>query len=192
MNAVNADALKPRPGLAGMVDRLAGPGATRAELLLQFGVAFAAAAAAGIWYARTADSRPWMIAIAIVLGFDLAGGVVTNATVSAKRWFHREGQGFAQHLGFIAVHVLHLAVIAFVALPASWHYFGVASGMLIGGALVILLSPPALTRPMALAVFAVVLVVHRGVLPVPTGLEWFTPIFFLKLFVSHLVPEGAE
>jgi hypothetical protein len=192
MNTVNAEALKPRRGLAGMVDRLAGPGATPVELLLQFTVAFAAAAAAGVWYLRTTDSRPWLAAIAIVLGFDLAGGVVTNATASAKRWFHREGQGFAQHIGFIAAHILHLAVIAFVVFPASWHYFGVASGILIGGALVILLTPPALTRPIALAVFAIVIVVHRGVLPVPRGLEWFTPIFFLKLFVSHLVPEGAE
>jgi hypothetical protein len=181
----------PRPGFGGLIDRLAGPGATPAELALQFGVAFAAAAGAGVWYALTSGGRWWMIAIAVLLGFDLGGGVVTNATASAKRWFHRDGQGFAQHLGFIAVHVLHLAVIAFVVLPASWHYFLAASGMLLGGAVIILLAPSALIRPVALALFAVVLVVHRGVLPIPPGFEWFTPVFFLKLFVSHLVPEEA-
>jgi hypothetical protein len=51
---------------------------------------------------------------------------------------------------------------------------------------------PALTRPTAPAVFAVVLIVHRGLLPFLLGFEWFTPVFFLKLFVSHLVPERAS
>ncbi|MFW5729595.1 MAG: hypothetical protein ACOCYG_08015 [Spirochaetota bacterium] len=174
-----------------MVDRLAGPGATPAELTLQFGVAFAAAAAAGSWYALTADGRWWIAAVAVFLGFDLGGGVVTNATATAKRWFHRDGQGFAEHMGFIAVHILHLAVIGFVVLPASRHYFLIASGILLGGAVIILLAPRPLTRPTALALFALVLVLHRAVLPIPPGFEWFTPVFFLKLFVSHLVPEGA-
>lgn len=183
---------QPRSGFAGMIDRLAGPGATPAELGLQFGVATAAAVAAGTWFAATEGGSPLLAALAVVIGFDLGGGVVTNATGSAKLWFHRPGQGFAQHFGFVLIHLVHIAIVSFLLLDGSWQYFVGASLVLIGGALVILLIPRELKRPVAMAVYGLVLVSHRGFFPIPPGLEWFTPVFYLKLFVSHLVPEGFE
>lgn len=192
MNETQTVRHEPRGGLAGFVDRLAGPGATTAELALQFGVAFAAAGAAAVWYAISQGGSPWLVALAAVLGFDLGGGVVTNATAAAKRWFHRPGQGFADHFGFVLLHIVHIALISFIVLGISWRYFAGASIVLVAGALLILLTPRRLTRPVAMAVYALVLVSHRGFLPVPLGFEWFTPVFFLKLFVCHLVPEGGD
>ncbi len=69
----------PRAGFTGLIDRLAGPGATPAELTLQFGVAFAAATAAGSWYALTADGRWWMVAIAVLPGLDVGEAIVVAA-----------------------------------------------------------------------------------------------------------------
>lgn len=192
MKQTQAVRLEPRAGLAGFVDRITGPGATRTELVLQFGIAFGAAGAAAAWYAVTEGGSPWLIVLAAVFGFDQGGGVVTNATATAKRWFHRPGQGFVEHLGFVLLHIVHIAVISFLAMDAEWRYLAGASAVLVVGALVILLTPGRLKRPVAMAVYAVVLVSHRGFLPIPPGFEWFTSVFFLKLFVCHLVPERGD
>lgn len=58
-------------------------------------------------------------------------------------------------------------------------------------AVVILLPPLYLKRPTALIVYAVALLAGLYALGVPTGLEWFVPLFFLKLLVAHLLPERA-
>jgi hypothetical protein len=52
-----------------------------------------------------------------------------------------------------------------------------------------LVVPLYLRRPVALAVYAGVLLISIYVLPQPEGLEWFLPLFCLKLLVSHLPKE---
>ncbi|NEP44590.1 MAG: hypothetical protein F6K35_37415, partial [Okeania sp. SIO2H7] len=85
-----------------LADRFIGPGATRGELLLQLippvlmALALPLVAKLGDW-----GWNFWQMLIAAILAFDLLGGVITNATSSAKRWYHRTGQGFGQHLGFV-------------------------------------------------------------------------------------------
>ncbi|MEM9246668.1 MAG: hypothetical protein AAGA67_13145, partial [Cyanobacteria bacterium P01_F01_bin.153] len=87
----------------GWLEQLIGPGATSAELAVQFIPAFGAAIAAPI-YASTLpiDWSPWQLGAIAILGFDIAGGVLTNATAAAKRWYHRLGQGRRQHFNFVA------------------------------------------------------------------------------------------
>ena len=49
--------------------------------------------------------------------------------------------------------------------------------------------PQYLQRPVALIVFGCALLISLYVLSQPVGLEWFLPLFYLKLLVSHLPKE---
>jgi hypothetical protein len=85
---------EPRAGWRGEFDRFIGPGTTRAELALDLGFAVLGAGAMLV-YALTSFPQ-WsiiQIGVAVLLAFDISGGVVTNATSSAKRWYHRAGRG---------------------------------------------------------------------------------------------------
>jgi hypothetical protein len=180
-----------RSGIDGGIDRLCGPGATRAELLLQFSVAFGAALAAGIYYPlATLDWSLLQIAIAVVLAFDIAGGITTNATSSAKRWFHRPAQSQKDHWKFIAMHLIHLSLFAvfFVADLVVWL---VQSSVLLAGATcLIIYAPLYLKRPIAYSGYMVVFLLSQFWLDAPVGLEWILPLFYFKLLVSHLPPEA--
>ncbi|WP_192925007.1 hypothetical protein [Sodalinema gerasimenkoae] len=131
-----------RSGWVGYLDRLTGPGATAAELWLQFLPALGALVAAPV-YASTLPMQ-WsglQLGLMGLLALDLVGGVLTNATVSAKRWYHRPGQGWWQHLGFVALHVVHVFLVAWLFRGGDWLFFGAVAGYLLGAATVIVFSP---------------------------------------------------
>jgi hypothetical protein len=180
----------PRPGLAGALDRFIGPGATPAELWLELGsaIAFGAAVLAyGLW-----KSPGWSLLqtlVAAILAADMAGGIVTNATSTAKRWYHRAGQGSRQHFAFVSLHVLHILLVAWLFRGMDWAFLGVMSACLLGATLIIVRTPVYLQRPVALGLFAAALAVSFYAFSPTRGLEWFIPFLFLKLLVSHLVRE---
>lgn len=119
------------------------------------------------------------------------GGVITNATNSAKRWYHREGQGFKQHFSFIAIHALQLFIVAWFFYPGFWlHFFGILYLYLLVSALVILLVPLYLQRPVAILFYGIVILINNYAMIPIEGMEWFVPVFFLKLLISHLLKEA--
>lgn len=185
------DPPEPRPGLAGAWDRFVGPGATPAEQNLGLLVALAGGLAAPV-YALAVDAG-WSAVqgiVAALLAFDLAGGVWVNATATAKRWYHRAGQGPKEHLTFVSVHVLHLAVVAWLFRGGDWAYLLITAGMLIGAAGIIVRAPLYLQRPAALTLYAAAVVVVTAAFAPTRGLEWFVLVFYLKLLVSHLLDEA--
>jgi hypothetical protein len=177
------------PAPRGMLDRFIGPGATRAELWLQFSPALLSAIA---WLVAALRMdwgwSPLQIAMVMLLSIDLVGGVATNATSSAKRWYHREGQGFRQHFGFVLIHVHPFLVMALFD-PGNWQFALGSYGYLLAGALAILASPLYLRRPLALLLLLGGSVLSLYVLPIPVQFEWFLPVFYTKLFASHLLRE---
>lgn len=186
----NFTAPSPRPGLKGVLDRAIGPGATTAELLLQFVPSLAAAIAAPI-YALTLPVQwtGWQLGLIALFAFDLVGGVLTNATSTAKRWYHRPGQNWQQHLGFVFLHLIHLLLVALLFRGGDWTFFLSTSGYLLGASYLILQSPLYLQRPIALGLYGLSLLGIYYILPPTLGLEWFLPLFFLKILVSHLLQE---
>ncbi|NGP53539.1 hypothetical protein [Thioalkalivibrio sp. XN8] len=182
----------PRKGLPGILDRFAGPGATPAELALQFLLPLVAAGAA-VAYAALAVGA-WsgvQYVLCALLAFDIVGGIITNATSSGKRWYHRAGQGFSRHFGFVMLHLGHLAIVSwlFLTLDLLWL---VTTGMyLLIASLTIILVPLYLQRPVALVMYAGSIPLALYVLASPPGLEWFLPLFYLKLLVAHLPREEA-
>lgn len=189
---------KPRRGFGGAVDRLLGPGTTRAEFALILGTATAAGVALLV-YALTMEVE-WntaQYALAIYFVVDLSAGVVANATTAAKRWYHRQEQGFVQHFGFVATHVPYPLLVAWFFRDGDWAYFLAVYGYLLLAALIVLRIPLYLRRPVAYLLLGGALVINSYIfLPTP-GLEWFVPLLFLKLIVSHLLreepyPPGAK
>ena len=182
---------EPRRSLLGEWDKFVGPGQTRAEFLLILFPSLLAGLAVPLY--TLFAGLGWTILQLIVAGliaFDLMGGVVTNATSSAKRWYHRPGQGWLQHLGFIAVHFIHPFLIAWLFLGMDWIYFAAVYVYLVIASLVITRTPLYLQRPVALLFFVGALLLNFYILVPAAGLEWFLPVFFLKLLVSHLPKEA--
>ena len=181
---------QPRSGLNGALDKFIGPGATPAEIWLELMPALLAAVAAPAW--AIFSGQGWstlQLIIAGVIAFDMVGGIATNATSTAKRWYHRPGQTFRDHIGFTALHVLHLAVVAWLFRGGDWVFALGASAFLLIAAAIILLVPLYLQRPTAFLLYALSLLLALYVFSPTPGLEWFLPFFYLQLLVSHLVRE---
>jgi hypothetical protein len=180
----------PRTGLVGYWDKFIGPGATRAEIWVSLVPALSAAVGVLVYAARA--GLGWSITqqcIAALLAFDLTGGVVTNATRSAQRWYHRSGQGLQQHLFFVVLHTMHVFLVAWLFRSMDWIFFGVVTGYLLLSAIVVLITPRYLQRAVALLSTCGAIVLGFYLLPPTFDFEWFIPFLFLKLIVSHLVPE---
>ena len=188
--AINWDFPSPRSGILGMLDKFVGPGATQTEVVLQLIVPVIAAIVAPLHASQMVEG--WSLAqyiICGVLAFDIAGGVITNATSSAKRWYHRQGQGFKQHFGFASLHLLHLLLVSWLYLAFDVEWFLIAGGYLLISVATVLSVPQYLQRPVALFGYACGLLIAMYLLSQPEGLEWFLPLFYLKLLVSHVLKE---
>ena len=190
MSSIDWNHPEPRTGFAGVLDRFIGPGATQAELTLQFVLPIAAAIViAGIAATRAADWTVLQYVVAGFMAFDLIGGIFTNATSSAKRWYHRAGQTPKDHVGFIAIHLLHLTIVSWVFLGWDSKWVALTGSFLVGATIAVLCVPLYLQRPISLTGFAGALLLSQYGVTSPMGLEWFLPLFYLKLLVSHLPKE---
>lgn len=180
----------PRPGWRSEIDKFLGPGTTRAELALELAAALLAPLLL-LLYAQQADLgwTGWQPLAAALLAFDLAGGVVTNAANAAKRWYHRPAQGPRQHLLFVALHV-HPFLVAWLFQGGDWSTAWFGYGYLLLAALVIVYAPLYLKRPFAMLLLLGGLALGLYVVQPAPGMEWFLPTFYLKLLVSHLLPEA--
>ncbi|MCB1168568.1 MAG: hypothetical protein KDK33_20605 [Leptospiraceae bacterium] len=177
-------------GMMGSLDRFIGPGANASEIVIQFLPAVLAALIAP-YYLRISGGAPiWNYFIAAILALDIVGGVLTNATSPAKRWYHRPGQSALQHFMFSGSHVFHLLAVGFFFADRPLFWTGINVSFLLIAVSVVLISPLYLKRPVAMLLYAIGLLLAIYVTPGPQGLEWFLPLFFLKLLVSHLIPEA--
>jgi hypothetical protein len=187
---ISWEPLAPRGGVAGAVDRLIGPGVTPAELRLVLLCAVLAALVLPV-HAVVYEDVVWgvvQVLLAGLLAFDLAGGVTTaNATSSAKRWYRGSGQGLAQHLGFVLVHGVQIFLVAWLFRSMDWPFFAAVYGYLVAASVVILASPLYLQRPAVISLLCGALLLSAYALIPTPGLEWFAPLLFLKLLVSHLL-----
>jgi hypothetical protein len=180
----------PRNGIAGWWDRFIGPGTTDAELWLLGLTAAGGAAFVGCYAAL--HHLPWTTVqylVALLLAFDLFGGVVANETTPAKRWYHRRGRTRRDHLMFVAAHVIQLALVVVFFRPGDWTFLAVTYGYLMTAALIVVTVPMRIQRPTAFALLMGGMLINACLIIPTPGLEWLLPVFYLKLLVSHLVYE---
>ena len=169
------------------MEKFIGPGATRAEIWLQSLVPVLAIVVA--LYLAPEWSALQQIVAALLVG-DIVGGIITNATSTAKRWYHREGQGRWQHMGFISLHFIQLSVFNAVFMEFSLLWIAITGGFMLLASWLVLVMPLYLQRPVALTLYSLGLVLSLYVFDSPAGLEWFLPFFYLKLLVSHILKEA--
>lgn len=179
-----------RAGYKGKLDKLIGPGATRAEKNVQTYIPFIAAGILAFCVYQTGIDWSWVqYLVAILLTVDMLGGVITNATSSAKRWFHREGEGFKQHMSFISIHFIQLTIFSYFFLEFDLWWIASAGAYMLLASAAILLTPLYLQRPIALTLYSGSLILSLYVFETAVGLEWFLPVFYLKLLISHILRE---
>ncbi|MGY1682698.1 hypothetical protein [Geodermatophilus sp. SYSU D01176] len=122
-----------------------------------------------------------------LLALDLWGGAWCNNTPAAARWYHREGQGAAQHLAFAAGH-LHPVVLALLDdgpersrlrwAAALYGYLLVATAALTA------VRGRRARRALGLATTVGGVLLDRALGPSPSA-PWFAPVFFVKLLAGH-------
>ncbi|MEU5148922.1 hypothetical protein AB0G42_17245 [Streptomyces yangpuensis] len=182
------------PGLAGRLERFMGPGKSRSESVVETVglLGCAALLAFGVWHSGVA--RDWSTAQLVVValaGLDLIGGVLTNATNAAKRWYHRADPAARRaRLLFVSAHLVHLAAMGLFVLSGDLAWTLANAALLLGGAVTVEFAPVHLRRPVAMAALMAAVLINFFWLPLPLALAWFAPLFFLKLLVCHLVPEA--
>ncbi len=125
-----------------------------------------------------------------VLAFDIGGGIVTNSTSAAKRWYHRPGHGRLQHFGFVAAHLVHIGLMAFLFADAPIYYALALGGMLMVSTVTLLFTPLYLQRPMAVGLAMIVIMAGQLPLFELAGLNWFIPALMLKLILGHALKEA--
>jgi hypothetical protein len=80
-------------------------------------------------------------------------------------------------------------VVAWLFREGDWAFAIITSTYLLAAAAIILRVPLYLQRPVALLLYALSILMALYLLSPTPGLEWFLPLFYLKLLVSHLVRE---
>lgn len=181
---------EPRLGIKGGIDKFCGPGATRLEMILQSVVPiFAGFVAAYYGYLGEFGWSVTQYLICFVIGFDIMGGIITNSTSSGKRWYHRAGQGFTEHMFFILLHFIQITTIACLYMDFDLLWIFTVGSYLVVASTVILIIPLYLQRPVAFTLYSIAIVLSIYLLETPVGLEWFLPLFYLKLLVSHILRE---
>ena len=170
-------------------DRLLGPQADRQDAVLAFGSALlltslviASAGTRGVEWSMA----QW--GAAAVLAFDLFGGVAVNASPPARRYYFRPERGPADHLAFVAVHIVHILAFSWLFRGGDWIFaIAVALGLVLAAA-VILFTPEYRRRPVAMLLLTLGVVLSTAVDPTP-GMEWFVPVLLIKLLVCYLLGD---
>lgn len=179
-----------RPGIWGVIDKFIGPGATKAEKNIQLYLPFLfAAGVMAFGLIARLDWSVWQYLIIALLAVDMVGGVITNATSTAKRWFFREGEGFRQHISFIATHLFQIVVFSWAFQGFDLFWVTGVYGFLMVGSVITLKSPLYMQRPVAASLYVAALLLSLYVFGSPPYLEWFLPILYFKILVSHAPRE---
>lgn len=139
----------------------------------------------------------WQWAIALVLGFDVVGGAISNSLNAMKRaWYSpidpdRDTGPFrlfkSHPILFPAVH-LHPFLVACV-FDASLAYALILYAAPVAFAVFVLFGPLYLHRPVSFLTIIVILLVSLYALDQPAGMEWFAVVFAIKLIQAHAVQE---
>ncbi|ATG42684.1 hypothetical protein PhaeoP18_00708 [Phaeobacter piscinae] len=180
-----------RAGFWGFIDTLIGPGATKAEKNLQLYPPFIFAAGVIVFgLYQNADWNVWQYILVSLMAVDMVGGAITNSTSAAKRWFFREGEGFKAHMTFIAIHLIQITLFSWAFLGFDLGWIAMVYGFTLASCAAILLTPLYLQRPFAALIYCIALLLSLYVFENPEHLEWFLPILFFKLLVSHTLREA--
>lgn len=145
------------------------------------------------------DKLEWnfvQIAVGLILGFDIGGGMISNSLNSVKRFYHspskpsegKSGKLVKNELIFSAIH-LHPFVVGMVFHNYDWRYGLYWYVIFMASVLIVYNAPLYLKRPVAMLTVMVSILVNAYLITPVYGLQWFIPLLFLKIVYGHLVRE---
>ncbi|WP_031468789.1 hypothetical protein [Sciscionella sediminilitoris] len=159
------------------------PGASGGELAVSYG-----AATIGLFgclaLGLTEQYGPVQLIVLLVLGFDLFGGAVVNATPAAKRRFHTSGKPL-RHIGFVAVHI-HPFVLAALFPGFTWTAAALVYLVTLAAAVLTGLAPAELRAPLGFATAGIAITVFVLLPGIPAALAWIAPLLVVKLILGHM------
>ncbi|TVS18586.1 MAG: hypothetical protein EA417_02925 [Gammaproteobacteria bacterium] len=173
---------EPRPGMAGLVDRYLGPGATpldRVRVMLAGG----GGALLGLLTVPAPLTERLLLGL---LAAELCAGLMAALNHAGKAWIHRPHR----RQGRMALHVGYQCLIlgAFI-----WLYRGQdvellqnAAGLLIAASISIMVTPRPAQRAVGLVALLAVMFAIQQWHGLPTAAAWFLPLFFARTFLAHL------
>lgn len=178
------------------LDVIYGDGATVAEKVLPTvtGVAGAALVAGYAAVSGTAWSG-WQYVLAVVLVFDLVGGVVAMSLNSAKRFHHAETIPVSRpsatlmrnEVLFAGIHVQPVVIAALF--PGAGVWWGLLWYVVaLAGVMVVRRVPLHLARPAALLIVALAPVVSMT-MAAPDGFGWLPVVLIAKLVLGSVREE---
>lgn len=170
-------------------EALIAPNAARGERLLGYGAAVFGAILAGA-FAFSAGLGMWTSIVLVIVGFDMFGGVVVNATVSGSRRFHAPDTPRWNVLGFVTYHV-HLLLLALLVQEMPWTTAVVGYVGLVLATVLVTLTPAPLKQPVAFLCAAGLIAATTAVFPPAPVVAWVAPLLIVKLLLAHLLPHGA-
>ncbi|MCB2202390.1 hypothetical protein KQH56_00130 [bacterium] len=139
--------------------------------------------------------RWWQILIVVVIAFDLGSGTVANFLPSTRQFYSQEpvenepgwSRFIRSPLGFASLHVYPILIWG-VLTPDLIHFGLIWYLLLLGVTFVVERGFDDSFYRIAPLVMIVVLFLNSFLIPYPSGMAWFIPLFFIKLVVAHLWP----
>ena len=179
-----------RNGFMGIVDKIAGPGYTAAEvaLLWFYGLSFLIMIAVHNYVHQTTWTF-WQHFTSVFLAVNMGFGVVVSSS-PLKRWYHRNGTGITGlSLGMVIFEAVFETAIAnwafFAELGSNWNFFWAIGGLSSASFVLSTWTPLYLKRPMNIGLYMFQIFLATYYLPKVQGMEWYTYVIFTK-YLSHL------
>lgn len=138
----------------GLLAKLTGPTATRTEILLQFIAPVAIVAFLVYSQAAFLFGQGLLYTIILcLLAFDVLGGVVTNETLAARKWFNRDDVSKLKKWLFCLMHLVHICVLFLYlnepALPGLLTY----GSLYLASFTLVILTPNYISRAVAASLY---------------------------------------
>jgi len=179
---MTATACEPRPGLPGLLDRYLGPQATTTD-----GLRVGAAALGGLLLGLMTVPAPLAErALLALLTAELCAGLMAALNHAGKSWIHRPARRQPRLLLFVALQAIPLALFVWLFRGQDLALLASAASLLLAGAAVVLLAPPAWQRAVGLVALLSGLFALQHFHTQPTAAAWFLPLLYTRTFLAHL------
>lgn len=181
----------------GKNDFSSGTGAYRSERALGLSSAFLLPCLIlyFVWSGRV-DWSLLQIVAALVLAFDIGGGLVSNALNSCKRFYHtppkpsegKLGKLLKQPVLFSILHI-HPIVVWLLYGDRNWTFGLMWYAIFLASVLIVVSTPLYMQRPVSMLLIMLSFLINLYLIVPIAGFEWLMPLLYIKIVYGHLVRE---
>ncbi|MCM3783748.1 hypothetical protein M3231_12260 [Neobacillus mesonae] len=149
-----------------------------------------------LYWSKGVDWSVFQLFIALILAFDISGGLVSNALNSCKRFYHtppkpQEGKIgiFIKNPLFFSLCHVHPFIAGLLHGEGNWTFSLLWYGLYMAAVLLVLAVPLYLKRPVSMLFLMLSILINFYIIEPVAGFEWLMPLLFIKIVYGHLVRE---